>query len=273
MSKRENHQFIYLFDPIRPELVTDPDSWTEKENRTAENHVAYLRKATDEGVVLLAGRSLDGEGPALVILDATSAEEAAAAEEARRFMENDPFVADGLFRAHLHPYRAAMVRAGYPSGEALGQSFGVNGQVIRMQADGLTHAESLLQLPFRGNCFNWVAGHILANRNRVVDLLGEVPFWGEEEISRYARGSEPIASEGQALPLERLLKDLERSQELIEAGLARVTPQEMAAGPAGGGQDPTLGELLVGLHWHETYHVGQLEILRQLAGKDDAVIA
>jgi uncharacterized protein YciI len=267
MSRQEKRQFIYVFEPIRPELVTDPDSWTEKETQIAENHVAYLRKAMDEGIVLLAGRSLDSQGPALVVLDAASE------EEARRFMENDPFVAGGLFRAHLHPYRAALVRKAYPSGEALGQSFNVNGQVIRMQADGLTHAESLLQLPFRGNCLNWVLGHILANRNRVIDLLGETPFWDEAEVSRYARGSEPIASEGQALPLERLLGNLDRSQELIEAGLAQVTPQDMATPIAGDERGRALGELLLGLHWHETYHVGQLEILRQLAGKDDQVIA
>ena len=36
--------------------------------------------------------------------------EADSEEEARRFMENDPFVANGLMRARLHPYRAALVR-------------------------------------------------------------------------------------------------------------------------------------------------------------------
>ena len=36
--------------------------------------------------------------------------------------------------------------------------------------------------------------------------------------------------------------------------------------------ETTLGERLVFLHWHETYHVGQLELLRQLAGTNDAVI-
>jgi len=30
-------------------------------------------------------------------------------DDARRFMEGDPFVAEGLFRASLHPFRAALV--------------------------------------------------------------------------------------------------------------------------------------------------------------------
>jgi uncharacterized protein YciI len=97
-------QFIYVFDPVRPEMVTDPDAWTEEDNRIASNHFAYLQKATQAGTVLLAGRAQDGIGPAIVILEADSE------GEARCFMENDPFVAGGLMRATLHPFRAALVR-------------------------------------------------------------------------------------------------------------------------------------------------------------------
>jgi uncharacterized protein YciI len=104
MSEQEKKEFIYAFDPIRPELVTDPNAWTEEDERIFDAHFAYLKQATEEGIVLLAGRAQDGVGPAIVILEADSK------EEARRFMENDPFVAGGLMRASLHPFRAAFVR-------------------------------------------------------------------------------------------------------------------------------------------------------------------
>ena len=104
MSEQEKKEFIYAFDPVRPELVTNPDAWTEEELRIAEEHFAYLKQATEEGIVLLAGRAQDGVGPAIVVFEADSE------EEARRFMENDPFVAGGLMRASLHPFRAALVR-------------------------------------------------------------------------------------------------------------------------------------------------------------------
>ncbi len=105
MSEQEKKQFIYVFDPVRPELVTDPDAWTEEDTHIAHDHFAYLRKATEEGIVILAGRSIDGEGPAVVILETVTK------TEARQFMENDPFVAGGLMRASLHPFRAALVRS------------------------------------------------------------------------------------------------------------------------------------------------------------------
>jgi uncharacterized protein YciI len=97
-------QFIYLFEAVRPELITGPDAWTERDNEIAEQHFLYLQRATEAGTVVLAGRSQDGVGPALVIVEVDSE------EAARRFMEADPFVANGLMRARLHPYRAALVR-------------------------------------------------------------------------------------------------------------------------------------------------------------------
>ena len=100
----QKQQFIYLFDPVWPELVTDPVAWTEEDIRIGEAHFAHLKRATEEGTVILAGRSTDGAGPSFVVFEAVSE------EEAHRFMESDPFVSGGLMRATLHPFRAALVR-------------------------------------------------------------------------------------------------------------------------------------------------------------------
>lgn len=105
MNEESKMQYIYVFDPVRPELVTDPSAWTEEDERIGEAHFAYLKQATEDGVVLLAGRSQDGIGPALVIFEAASEIEAA------EFMEKDPFVSSGLMRTSLHPFRAALVRS------------------------------------------------------------------------------------------------------------------------------------------------------------------
>jgi uncharacterized damage-inducible protein DinB len=141
-----------------------------------------------------------------------------------------------------------------------------------MQTDGLSHKDSLLQPPLRGNCLNWVLGHILEGRNTALTLLGESPFWDKEIVSRYGRGSEAITQGERALPLEKLLEDLDRTQERIAAALTRTTPEVLATVvPYRGSQRP-LGQALASQHWHETYHTGQLELLRQLAGTDDAIV-
>ena len=141
-----------------------------------------------------------------------------------------------------------------------------------MQTDGLSHKDSLLQPPFRGNCLNWVLGHILEGRNTALTLLAESPIWDKEKVSRYERGSDAITESERALPLEGLLEDLDRSQRQIAAVLRHTTPEELGTVvPYRGSQRP-LGQALASQHWHETYHTGQLELLRQLAGTDDAVV-
>lgn len=101
----ESEQHLYQFLPgDRPELASDPTAWTPQDNAVATAHVEYLQAGAAAGTVILAGRSQDGVGPAIVIIETGSA------AEARRFMEEDPFVASGLFRAELHPYRVAISR-------------------------------------------------------------------------------------------------------------------------------------------------------------------
>lgn len=99
--------WIYVFTPgPRPELGTNPEAWTPEDEAVASAHFQRLQQATEAGTVILAGRSPDGIGPAIVVFEAESE------EEARAFMESDPFVASGLFGASLHPFNPALVRKG-----------------------------------------------------------------------------------------------------------------------------------------------------------------
>ncbi len=99
-------QWLYEFTPgeERPDLATNAAAWTEKDEHVFAAHYERLRQGAENGKVILAGRSQDGIGPAIVVFEADSE------EEARRFMEEDPFVSEGLFGANLHPFRAALVR-------------------------------------------------------------------------------------------------------------------------------------------------------------------
>ncbi|NIM94778.1 MAG: hypothetical protein GTO18_13845 [Anaerolineales bacterium] len=144
-------------------------------------------------------------------------------------------------------------------------------RMISNQTEGLTHHDSLLQLPFRGNCMNWVLGHIMVYRDLVLQMLGEETLLDEREKSLYKKESEPITDEETAVPLERLLSVLQESEERLVTALEEVTSEGWEAN-AEQGDEYSVGEWIEFLEWHENYHVGQLEILRQLAGKDDAII-
>jgi hypothetical protein len=160
----------------------------------------------------------------------------------------------------------------HPDAETLIQSYAVNLHVIKLQTDGLSHEDSLLQPPVRGNCLNWVLGHIIAGRNTALELLGTSPIWDDDQKSRYDSGSDPIQSGKDALPLEQLLAGLDRTQEQLASALGKLSPDGLDAVIMARGREQPLGQALAGLHWHETYHLGQLEFLRQLAGTNDAII-
>lgn len=155
--------------------------------------------------------------------------------------------------------------------EMIHDLYKTNHWIFTHQTDGLTHEDSLLQLPFRGNCLNWVIGHILVSRESVLKMLGIEGTWTEEEIARYKFDSEPIksADEPNILSFERLRADFERTQEQLADGFAEISEQQLAEKDK---RDRTVADRLLFLAWHEGYHLGQTEYLRQLAGKDDKVI-
>ena len=87
---------------LRRDLASDPSAWTEDDDRVADSHFDYLQEGLKDGKVVLAGRSQDGVGPAIVIINA------AGESESRQFMEKDPFISSGLFVANLQPFRVAL---------------------------------------------------------------------------------------------------------------------------------------------------------------------
>ena len=158
--------------------------------------------------------------------------------------------------------------------EAVIKNYRLNLRIVRKQTAGLSHFDSLLQLPFRGNCLNWVLGHIIQGRSELLEILGKPPLWNQTDAEIYRTGSEPITpyNADTAISFEKLLENLADSQMLIEQALLECSPDDLGQLIEQDGDSSTLGEMINGYNWHETYHIGQIELLRQLAGKADSVI-
>ncbi|MDX1415017.1 MAG: DinB family protein [Candidatus Promineifilaceae bacterium] len=146
--------------------------------------------------------------------------------------------------------------------EELIESFGTTYWLIGKFSDGMSHEDSVATPSFRTNSFNWVFGHILVSRDRALTLLGKETTLTAEERTLYETGSGPLSPES-AVKLNRLLTALDASQERISKGLSAASDEDLAA-IFDESRNVTVGSRIAGLHWHETYHVGQLEILRQV---------
>lgn len=145
-----------------------------------------------------------------------------------------------------------------------------NLSVIEQQTSGITHEQSVLQLPFRGNCLNWTIGHLIVHRDKMLAAMQAAPQWDAARTARYDRESAPITGPEQALLFESLMADLRQSQGMLETALATLTDEALDAMQPDGRR--TLRGRLLFLAWHETYHLGQTELLRQLTGVNDKVI-
>lgn len=143
--------------------------------------------------------------------------------------------------------------------------------VIKRQTAGLTHEQSLLQPALRGNCMNWVLGHMLVTRNEILQHLEQSPILSTPEDEWYKSDSAPITAASPAVPLATLLAGFEESLARIEQGLT-TTPEAAMAAIVNTERQTTRRAHISFIAWHEAYHLGQLEYLRQLTGVNDKVI-
>ena len=150
--------------------------------------------------------------------------------------------------------------------------FELNQRIIRLQTEGITHQESLIQPPFRGNCLNWVLGHIVENRNNILEVMGLEKIWGNEKCDLYKRGSNPINPDSECINFENLMGDLEISLESLLPHLQSLPIEFFNLENKPENIRNTRLDKLIFFLWHETYHTGQLELLRQLTGKNDSII-
>ncbi|MEA2002081.1 MAG: hypothetical protein U9N84_09400 [Actinomycetota bacterium] len=157
--------------------------------------------------------------------------------------------------------------------EQLAKAFGRNAAVIGLQTAGLTHQEALLQTPYNINCLNWTLGHLLVYRGRVLTMAGGQPPFANGELDRYLRESEPVTEDGPGVwQLDKLVGAIAASQESIDTLVGNLTEKDVAVETEIDGRMVGLAKRLFFDYFHDTYHTGQTEILRQVTGTDDKII-
>lgn len=146
-------------------------------------------------------------------------------------------------------------------------------KIIEEQTRDLTHTDSLLQPLPAGNCLNWVLGHLITSQLAIISAIGGIPPFDVNVVARYERDSEPIyGDEPGVLKLPVLLDLLEQVNSTVNTLLGGLDENAFSREIQIGERKMTLGWRIFFLHFHFTYHIGQLEYLRQLAGKLDKVI-
>ena len=136
--------------------------------------------------------------------------------------------------------------------------------IISSKTEGLTHADSMLQLPFPANCMNWILGHLLVYRVRILGFIDGASQPDAAEFSLYGNGSQPLTDSAMAIPLETLLARLDVASAEIIVALENMPPERLSALADEQGRTVD-NRLAFYVMFHESYHAGQLEPLRELA--------
>jgi uncharacterized protein YciI len=99
-SENTRSQYMYVMHPVDPSKAANPALWTAEDEESFNLHWSRLVQATQDGIVLVAGRAQDaeGNGPAIVIFEADSE------DDAQRFFESEPFITRGFATGRLHPF-------------------------------------------------------------------------------------------------------------------------------------------------------------------------
>ncbi len=86
----------------------DFDNWPEEATKIVGTHFNYLKKLTEEGVVIMAGRTVNNPMTendfGIIILEASSK------EEAQNIMDNDPSIKGKVMYATLYDFSLALSR-------------------------------------------------------------------------------------------------------------------------------------------------------------------
>ena len=105
-------------------------------------------------------------------------------------------------------------------------------------------------------------------------MLGQGLPFPADKYDRYRRSSAPVTDADGTISLFEMQADFAATRKALQAGLEALTTEELAAkapfSPADD-ENETVGSLIAVLVFHESYHIGQLGVLRRLAGAAGAI--
>jgi len=152
------------------------------------------------------------------------------------------------------------------SSSQLARAFARNAGYLAGKAEGIGHDASLSQPPASTNCLNWTVGHVVHYRNQILEVLDAAPVGRDGELARYMIESEPITGDGVGVVgFARLLELIEESQKALDAALGALPDDAMDDEQRVGERLTTRGSRVFFYYFHDTLHVGQADVLSELA--------
>ena len=128
---------------------------------------------------------------------------------------------------------------------------------INAFCQGIDHAESILPPAEGGNPIHWLLGHIVVSRCNFLMMLDQPSIWDWATCAYFIPGSSPSAAAAETIQFEKLVADLDRTEEQLRHALLSPAQPDLESLV----QDKTIMEHLASYATHEAFHAGQLALL------------
>lgn len=130
--------------------------------------------------------------------------------------------------------------------------------IANKNIEGVSQEDSLVFPGDVANPMNWLLGHLVFSRNRLLEVLGGQPVW--ENFTAYDRGYKAKDTKGD-------FRDFEALKQFFAESHSRLMPllDKLEQLPDNIQKDVT------SLVLHEIYHCGQIGYMRCLLGKPGVI--
>jgi len=149
----------------------------------------------------------------------------------------------------------------------LGQQFDFNNSLLNTVLGDFEAADWEAQPEAGGNTAHWILGHVTVSRRYLARKLG-AEIAKDEWEDTFGMSSKPGSTEGYPAPATLVEEFRARGKEidglLKELSADDATRDWGSKFPDGG---TSVGDGVWFLYFHETYHLGQLGLLRRVLGK------
>jgi uncharacterized damage-inducible protein DinB len=116
------------------------------------------------------------------------------------------------------------------------------------------------------NSIGWITGHMILYRGKIVERLKKISVIEETE-RKFERGAEKKNKD--EIDFEKALKEFSCRGEEIASAIDRLTDEQLNTilDIEIPGEIPDLANYLSRLAWHETFHLGQIDLIKAASGK------
>ena len=147
-------------------------------------------------------------------------------------------------------------------------AFKMNAQMLAKSYDGLSAEEWQRRPNDTSNCILWIAGHLVWARSRAISSLGST--WSRPWLDLFARGAKPV-DPAQYPSHDEILSAWTDVSDSLHAAMENATDEVLALPAPQPSTDGKISGLVGFLSFHETYHVGQVALLRCWLGRKGIV--